>query len=117
MSAIFENENYREHEDYYGVKFPSIETFILTKAAAMESKKRDRDAFDVFVSVFDEEPSAFKAKWRKLVLTNEHFKKANKKIVEAVDEGNAIEKILKIVGVEDAKTEKLVRETFAFLSE
>jgi hypothetical protein len=47
--------------------FVSVETFISTKAEAATAKKRPRDAFDVFVSVADQEPSAFKERWQKLM--------------------------------------------------
>jgi hypothetical protein len=39
-----------------GVRFPSADTFIATKAQAALVKKRQRDAFDIFVTLRDEGP-------------------------------------------------------------
>lgn len=95
MQSIFRYENYRTHPQYPNIKFPSVETFIATKAAAVSSKKRNRDAFDVFVSVADQNRSDFTNLWRGLVSSDGLFADANNALVQAVDSGDAIPKVMK----------------------
>lgn len=66
MKAVFDYGGYRHHPKYPGVRFPSPETFVVTKAAATIVKKRTRDAFDVFVTVQDQDKAAFAARWKDL---------------------------------------------------
>jgi hypothetical protein len=60
MEAVFKYGGYRTHPTVSGSRFPSVETFIATKAIAATVRKRLRDAFDIFVRVADQEPSSFR---------------------------------------------------------
>lgn len=93
MKAVFAYGNYRSHPDFPSAKFPSPETFIATKAAAAMVKKRKRDAFDIFVTVQDQKPEALKESWEALCRRDGLFSDANDALIEAVSEGNAVEKI------------------------
>lgn len=123
MQAVFRYENYRSHVDFPGVRFPSPETFVVTKAAAAIVKKRRRDAFDVFVTLKDQDADKFGASWRELSDRDGLFSDATEALRKAVDDGDAIEKIQ--VVLHDMQTAKLlsdpmpsedeIRNTFAFL--
>jgi hypothetical protein len=117
MKAVFRYANYRNHPKIPGVRFPSVETFIATKAEAATVKKRPRDAFDVFVSVADQEPSALKERWQKL-MRDGLFRDANDNLWKAVNEGDAIKKIgsvLDELSTEQRPSREEIRQTFEFL--
>ncbi len=118
MQAIFKYEGYRFHQDYGNVRFPSVETFIVTKAAAVLSKKRNRDAFDVFVSVADRDLAEFAAKWGDLTTRDGLFADANDTLVKAIDTGDAIPKIMRTLDTvtrDQGPAEIAVRAVFDFL--
>jgi hypothetical protein len=96
MRAVFKFSNYRKHVDYPQVCFPSPETYIVTKAAAAVVKKRERDAFDIFVTVLDQ-PAGFVDKWRQLRINDELFAEANEALRKAVEQGDALEKIERVL--------------------
>ena len=122
MKAVFEYGNYRTHPDYKSVCFPSPETFVVTKAAAAVVKKRKRDAFDIFVTVKDQDPVEFKQVWQKLC-TDGLFSNATDALLKAVHEGDAVEKIQAVL--KDMQAAKLlstempseheIRAAFSFL--
>jgi hypothetical protein len=58
MEAVFKYDGFRQHEKLPGVRFPSVETFIASKAVAAGVKKRRRDAFDIYISVIDQDSAA-----------------------------------------------------------
>ena len=94
MKAVFVYESYRSHMDYPDVRFPSPETFVVTKvAAAAVVKKRKRDAFDIFVTIQDQAISSFKKSWRDLCNRDGLFSDANEALRDAVENGDAVEKI------------------------
>lgn len=93
MRAVFKYERYRMHPDFPRVRFPSAETFIVTKAAAAKVKKRKRDAFDIFITVQDQNPEFLKKSWRDLCGSDGLFSDADEALREAVTQGNAVEKI------------------------
>jgi hypothetical protein len=92
MKAVFKYEQYRTHPKLNGIRFPSVETFIATKAVATTVRKRLRDAFDIFVSVADQEPTNFKRGWEHLMFDG-LFRDANKTLWEVVHNGDALKKI------------------------
>ncbi len=77
MRAVFKYEGYRFHHAYSGIRFPSPETFIVTKAAAAVVKKRKRDAFDIFVTVQDQVAVELKRRWNDLCNCDGLFSDAN----------------------------------------
>lgn len=93
MRAVFKYEGYRTHPDFQNVRFPSPETFIVTKAAAAVVKKRKRDAFDIFITVQDQDPQILKQSWRDLCARDGLFSDADEALHEAVTKGDAVEKI------------------------
>lgn len=123
MKAVFRYEGYRSHKDCPGVRFPSPETFVVTKAAAAVVKKRKRDAFDIFVTVQDQDSGLFKEKWQALSERDGLFSDATEALREAVQEGDAVEKIKSVLG--DMQNGKLltvampsnneIRSAFSFL--
>lgn len=106
MKAVFKYENYRTHLDYKGVHFPSAETFVVTKAAAVAVKKRKRDAFDIFVTVKDQDPIAFKNTWQ-YHCKDGLFIDATEALIKAVRHGDAVEKIQAILS--DLQAANLLR--------
>ena len=97
MKAVFVYGQYRTHLVYPGVRFPSPETFIVTKAAAAVVKKRKRDAFDIFVTVKDQDPGALKQTWQHLCNRDGLFSNANEALYGALHDGDAIEKIIAVL--------------------
>jgi len=93
MQAVFRYENYRTLPNYPGLRFPSPETFVVTKAAAARVAKRGRDAFDVFVTVQDQDKIKFSELWQKLVEQDGLFEDANQALLKALSDGDAIKKI------------------------
>ncbi|MBI2681852.1 MAG: hypothetical protein HYX26_01285 [Acidobacteriales bacterium] len=91
MQAVFKYAKYRMHSSVPGARFPSVETFIAGKAMAAEVKKRQRDAFDVFVTIADLEPS-FRSRWKEL-MADGLFRDANDALSRAVHDGDALDKI------------------------
>lgn len=117
MEAIFKYDHYRTHPLVDGVLFPSAETFIASKALATLVKKRNRDAFDVFVTAADQDLSSFRPRWRELMFDG-LFQDANRSLWEAVSRGDALEKIVAIL--DDLETpsrpsEEQIRSAFDFL--
>jgi hypothetical protein len=106
MKAVFKYAGYRSHESYPGVRFPSPETFIVTKAAAAVVKKRTRDAFDIFVTVQDQSASSFERKWRDLSNKDGLFSNASEALRKAVEYGDAVKKIQAVLI--DMQTAKLL---------
>jgi hypothetical protein len=120
MQAVFSYGNFRTLNDCPGIRFPSPETFVVTKAAAARVKKRPRDAFDIFVTVADQSETEFSSRWATLVAKDGIFQAANEELRLAIDEGDAISKILAVF--EENKTslgpvpsEAKIRTTFGFL--
>jgi hypothetical protein len=93
MEAVFRYAEYRTSPKVVGLRFPSVETFIATKAAAAAVKKRRRDAFDVFVTAADQAPSSFQTRWRALVESDGLFRDANDALWNAVNRDNAVKKV------------------------
>jgi hypothetical protein len=96
-----------------------VETFIATKAVATTVRKRLRDAFDVFISVADQEPSSFRHRWQEL-MADGLFRDANNSLWEAVHAGDAlpkIESILDGLSPRERPSEDQIRSAFNFLSE
>lgn len=123
MTAVFKYKNYRIHKDYLNVRFPSPETFVVTKAAAAGVKKRNRDAFDIFVTVQDQINNTFKKNWSELCKKDGLFSDANDELIKIVSNGNAIEKIQTVL-IEMQKEKRLsvtmpneneIRAAFNFL--
>jgi hypothetical protein len=125
MKAVFRYANYRTANEFPGVRFPSRETFIVTKAAAAVVKKRSRDAFDVFITVQDQDTDAFKASWRLLSDSDGLFSDATASLREAVETGDAVEKIQAVLlEMQTAKmlsvampNESEIRNAFGFLAD
>lgn len=123
MRAVYVYDEHREYPDLPGLKFPSVHTYIASKAAAALVKKRRRDAFDVYVSVLDQEPSEFRLRWQHLCAHDGLFSDANDALVQAVDDGDAVRKISGVIedlGKESrhatiVPSEGEIRGTFAFL--
>lgn len=123
MKVVFRYENYRSHRAFPGVRFPSPETFVVTKAAAAIVKKRKRDAFDIFVTVQDQASTSFKESWHALSASDGLFSDANEALRKAVDTGDAIEKVQAVlVDMQAAKqlsvampSEDEIRSAFSFL--
>lgn len=119
MKAVFKYERYRNHSDFKDVRFPSVETFIATKAVATTVRKRLRDAFDIFVSVADQEPADFKRRWHDL-MSDGLFHDANDALWKAVNGGDALEKIQAVLdklSPPARPSEGQIRSTFDFLTE
>ncbi len=118
LQAIFRYKNFRTHPQFPNVHFPSVETFMVTKAAAVSSKKRNRDAFDVFVSALDQEPTAFRDQWRGRMSRDGLFSDANESLVEVIDNGDAISKIMSVLQAlqtDPMPSDEYVRDAFKFL--
>jgi hypothetical protein len=92
MKAVFQYGEYRYHPKVRDVRFPSPVTFIVTKAMATTVRKRLRDAFDIFVTVADQESTPLKLRWSQL-MADGLFQDANKSLWESVHDGDALEKI------------------------
>ena len=97
MKAVFKYADFRTHPAFPNVRFPSPETFIATKAVAASVKKRQRDAFDIFVTVQDMHGPTFTTRWANLCQHDGLFLDANNSLYEAVHEGNAIEKVMNVL--------------------
>jgi hypothetical protein len=122
MRAVFHYGQLRRHPEAPGNAFPSVETFIATKAAAVGVKKRSRDAFDVYVTVLDQDPSVLKESWSSLVSRDQLFADANWALAKAVDDGDAIAKIESVLAALSRGRESSlladpteIRHTFQFL--
>lgn len=118
MEAVFKYTPFRFHERLPNVRFPSVETFLASKAAGTLVKKRPRDAFDAFITASDQEPSALAESWGKL-LGDGLFREANDNFIKALYEGDAVEKIkaqLSSLGSAIPTDDKIL-ETFSFLAE
>lgn len=96
MRAVFKYEGYRTNCEFPGVRFPSPETFIVTKAAAVNVKKRERDAFDIFITAIDQ-PISFSERWKELTCSDGLFNDANGQLLEAVNNGDAVKKVLSVL--------------------
>jgi hypothetical protein len=99
MAAVFRYQNYRfaPDSDLAEIRLPSVETFIASKAAAAIATKRTRDAFDVFVTVLDQDGPTLAARWRSLVANDGLFRDANDALWSAVYDRDAVEKIAAVV--------------------
>lgn len=97
MKAVFKYADFRTHSAFPNVRFPSPETFIATKAVAASVKKRQRDAFDIFVTVQDMHAPTLASKWADLCRRDGLFLDANNSLYEAVHEGNAIDKVMAVL--------------------
>lgn len=95
MRAVFKYGDYRYHDDFKNVRFPSPYTFIATKAAAARVKKRTRDAYDIFITAADQDPVELKKIWFGLCQRDGLFVDANQAILDALNSGDAIYKIKK----------------------
>jgi hypothetical protein len=107
MRAVFAYKDYRFHPSYSRIRFPSPETFIVTKAAAAVVKKRKRDAFDIFVTIQDQDADALRKRWSDLCNRDGLFSNANDALYEAVHNGDAIEKISAVL--QDMQTAGLLK--------
>lgn len=119
MEAVFKYAGYRTHPKASGLRFPSVETFIATKAMAATVKKRRRDAFDVFVTVADQEPSSLQFRWSEL-LRDGLFRDANDTLWNAVHHGDALKKIgsvLDDLSPPSRPSEEQIMSMFDFLLE
>jgi hypothetical protein len=117
MKAVFKYAGYRTHPTLPGVRFPSVETFIVTKAIATTVKKRFRDAFDIFVTVADQDPSDLKLRWSQL-MADGLFQDANQVLWTAIHSGDALAKIevvLHELSPRSRPSEDQVRLIFDFL--
>ena len=92
MKVVFKYEGYRFYPGLERVRFPSPETFIVTKAAAAKVKKRQRDAFDVFVTAVDERGAGLAERWRRHQ-NDGVFVDANNALRDAIHDGDGVEKI------------------------
>ena len=102
--------NFRFHNSLPQVRFPSVDAFIATKAAASLVKKRQRDAFDIFVSLLDAGAREVGERWKLLQEQDELFRRSAQLIAQAFHRGDAVSKVVALVGERDAS---LVRSTFA----
>lgn len=124
MSAVFFDGNYRSHLDFPNIRFPSPETFIVTKAAATLVMKRQRDAFDVFVTAYDQDLEAFRKLWLERCGSDNLFSDANDALKKALEEGRAVQKIQGVINqLRDSghttvavPSEAEIRGTFRFLT-
>ncbi len=120
MHAVFSYRKFRftlEH-GLSDVPFPSPETFIASKAAATLVAKRSRDAFDVFVTLHDQDPATLETSWAQLVASDGLFRDANDALSRALDEGDAIAKIQAVIGSlahASIPSEAAIRSRFSFL--
>jgi hypothetical protein len=118
MEAVFKYTPFRVHERLPNVRFPSVETFLASKAAGTLVKKRPRDAFDAFITASDQEPATLAERWGRLQ-DDGLFREANDNFLKALYEGDAVEKIkaqLSSLG-SPVPTDDKILETFAFLVE
>jgi hypothetical protein len=106
MKVVFRYEGYRSYKDFPKVRFPSPETFVVTKAAAAEVRKRKRDAFDIFVTVQDQDSNTFRENWRALAARDGLFSDASEALRKSVQYGDAVEKIKSVL--DDMQNEKLL---------
>jgi hypothetical protein len=116
MQAVFKYTPFRSHESLPGLKFPSPETFIASKAAATLVKKRTRDAFDAFITASDQDADVFAETWRELQ-SDGLFHDANDNLIQALHEGDAIQKIqsqLESLGAQVPERDEILG-TFSFL--
>ena len=93
MKAVFKYNRFRTHTNLKDIRFPSVETFIASKAEPALVKKRTRDAFDIFVSAADQ-PSEFHTQWEALVYRDGLFRDANDSLWEAIHKKDGVEKNL-----------------------
>jgi hypothetical protein len=102
MKLVFKYGGYRfadldRHPGLRGAQFPSADTFIASKAAAVNSPKRQRDAFDIFVTLLDEGPENVSVRWRELRERDSAFAQAGDAIAEAFRRGIVVEKALRFL--------------------
>jgi hypothetical protein len=117
MEAVFKYDCFRQHEKLPGVRFPSVETFIASKAVAAGVKKRRRDAFDIYISVLDQDRASFACRWHNL-LRDGLFRDANDALWEAVYAGDTVQKIESILdelSPPSRPAEDEIRSVFGFL--
>lgn len=94
MRVVFKYDRYRHSDELPDVDFASEETFIASKALATLVKKRQRDAFDVYVTVSGIPNLAeFRGRWESLVENDGFFRDANDSLWKAVHLGDASEKV------------------------
>ena len=122
MEAILKYGQFRFAPDTAlpDVRFPSPQTFIASKAAATRVAKRTRDAFDVFITIADQDSSSFDQHWDTLVKTDGLFQDANDDLWEAVHHGDAVEKILAVLTqlcVSPLPTPGAIETKFQFLQQ
>lgn len=100
MRVVFEYPNHRRlmSGEFTDIDFPSEETFIASKAAATLFKKRQRDAFDVYVTLLGSNSlNALCERWQHLVSFDGFFRDANDSLWKAVYRGDAIAKIVTVL--------------------
>jgi hypothetical protein len=117
MEAVFKYDSFRFHNTLPNVRFPSVETFLASKAAGTLVKKRPRDAFDAFISVSDQDPLEFAMRWMDFQ-SDGLFVDANMAFVKALDEGDAIPKIraqLDELGSKTSPSDADILRAFSFL--
>lgn len=79
---------------------------------------RPRDAFDVFISVTNQDAGTFAQRWMEL-LSDGLFSDANRALVEAIDKGDAIAKIeaqISELGSETIPSSEDIVKVFSFLA-
>ena len=97
MKLVLKEDRFRklsvkEWPRFKAILFPSVDTFIATKAAAARVLKRRRDTFDIFVSLVDAGPTKVGRRWKTLQKRDGMFQEAGDSIHEAVFKGDGIEK-------------------------
>jgi hypothetical protein len=116
-ASCFKYDCFRQHKKLPGVRFPSVESLIASKVVAAGVKKRRRDAFDIYISVIDQDSASFADRWHKL-LRDGLFRDANDVLWGAVHEGDAVQKIESILdelSPASRPTEDKIRSVFGFL--
>lgn len=119
MQAVFKYAEFRAHAGLTGVRFPSVETFIVSKAAAALVKKRHRDAFDMFLTAADQETLRLHSRWGSL-MGDGLFRDANDALWTAIHDGDAVRKIgsvLDEIVPEKRPSDAEIRAAFDFLVE
>jgi hypothetical protein len=116
MKVVFQYEKFRYHSDFAEVRFPSEETFIATKAVATIVNKRERDAFDIFVTLKGSgNYGELQGNWRRLVEFDGFFQDANECLWKSINEGDGVRKIKTIIESLNAigkTTDSDILETF-----
>ncbi len=95
MALVLKYGEFRKVDDptLAEVRFPSADTFIATKARAALVKKRQRDAFDIFVTLWDEGAAQVGARWA--TKGDGAFVEAADSVGVAVQKGDAVAKVLR----------------------